>query len=276
VYFFKVADLVSCDASDRRDPVLGSRRLQAWADWFGLGRPVGIGLPGEATGRINVPDPRNLAIGQGELMVSPLQAAQVYGRVATGGRMPPVRLIRELASPSDAARPRLNLSASTTAAILRGLNAVVNEPGGTGYGYANLPDIQVFGKSGTAETNGGDHAWFDGGATVGNPRYVFSVIFEHGGHGGVEAGPVGRDVVRALQAHGYFEEYPPADALPGLPRRLTTPLPTPLLAPRASPAAPRPTPTHPYGLPLGAPVSPSPSPAISPPQTTSLPTGALG
>jgi cell division protein FtsI/penicillin-binding protein 2 len=92
-------------------------------------------------------------------------------------------------------------------AILRdAFTAVVNEPGGTGYGNANLPDILIAGKTGTAQAGKGreDHAWFVGFAPAQDPRIAFAVIVEHGGHGGAAAGPIARDIVRACDAHGYL------------------------------------------------------------------------
>jgi penicillin-binding protein 2 len=237
VYFYHIGELLGRDDSGRIDPALGSQRLQDWARRFGLAQPTGIGLPGEPAGRVDEGEPKNLAIGQGKLMVTPLQAAQVYGLAATGGRMPRLSLIRELAPSPEAARRDLHLNKDYMDKILIALDAVVNEPGGTGYGNANLPDIRIFGKSGTAQAgHGGDHAWFIGGATVENPRYIFAVIWEHGGHGGTAAGPVARDIARALRAHGYFEELP-ADPTAGA-RPPAIPF-TPIRPP-ATPAVPVP------------------------------------
>jgi len=230
VFFYHVAELLSRDEAGRISLAQGSDRLEHWARVMGLGRPAGLALPGEAGGRIvdpaDPPEPRNLVIGQGKLVVTPLQAAQVYGLVATAGRMPRLRLIRELAPPPAEDRRDLGLNGQMMATIMDGLSAVVNEPGGTGYAYASLPDIRIFGKTGTAQAGRGeDHAWFDGGATVENPRYIFSIIYEHGGHGGTAAGPIAREIVRALQAHGYFEEFPPDAAPAG--KRPAPPLPFP-------------------------------------------------
>lgn len=210
VYFYQVGmRLGTQGGTGRTDFDLARRRLIKWAGRFGLGRPTGIGLPGEAAGRIDVRDVRNLAVGQGELLVTPIQAAQIYGLVASGGRMPPLRLVRELAPPPEARRIGLNLDPELMAFVRSAFAAVVNEPGGTGYGRANLPDVRVAGKTGTAEAGSGeDHAWFVGFAPAENPRIAFSVIVEHGGHGGEVAGPIAREIVRACKAHGYLDEEP--------------------------------------------------------------------
>jgi penicillin-binding protein 2 len=207
VFFFHVAELLSRGGGGRLDLKAGAERLQMWAERFGLGRRSGLGLRGEAPGRIDVDDPRNLAVGQGELQVTPLQAAQVYGLVATSGRMPPLRIIRDVPSKGE---PRdLRLNPQLMALLRDAFAAVVNEPGGTGYTYANLPDIAIAGKTGTAQAGRGeDHAWFDGFAPADDPRIAFAVIVEHGGHGGTVAAPIARDIVKACQAHGYLGERP--------------------------------------------------------------------
>jgi penicillin-binding protein 2 len=210
VFFYQVGMLLGRQAGGGRDLALARDRLIQWAERMGFGHPTGIGLPGEASGSVKVGDVRNLAVGQGELLVTPLQVAQIYGLVASDGRMPPLRLVRELAPPADAARPGLNLNPKYMAVIRDAFDAVVNEEGGTGYGRANLPDIRIAGKTGTAQAGrGADHAWFAGFAPAENPRIAFSVIIEHGGHGGETAGPIAREIIKACKTHGYLDDRPP-------------------------------------------------------------------
>ncbi|MCX5654317.1 MAG: penicillin-binding transpeptidase domain-containing protein [Planctomycetota bacterium] len=209
VYFYHAAEALSRNEAGRLDLKAGSVRLQAWAARLGLGRPTGVGLGGEPAGNLSVGDPRNLAVGQGELLVTPLQVAQLYGLVATDGRMPPVRLIRD---GEPAQRPPLGLNPRLMAVLRDGLTAVVNEQGGTGYATAYLPDIRFAGKTGTAQSGRSDpHAWFAGFAPAENPRVAFAVIVEYGGHGGTAAGPVAREIVKACQAHGYLADRPRSD-----------------------------------------------------------------
>jgi len=241
VFFYQVAERLGRTETGKTDLRLARERLQKWANLLGLGRPTGIGLPGEPAGCIDVPDPRNMAVGQGELLVTPLQAAQVYALVATDGRMPPLRLIRER-PPAQAGRPGLQLNPAIMAVIRDAFAAVVNEPGGTGYGTANLPDIRIAGKTGTAQAgSGGDHAWFVGFAPAENPKIAFAVIVEHGGHGGETAGPIAREIVKACQAHGYLDDQPrpPADIgkTPSGNRNNARPAP-----PKPDDSAPRPAP----------------------------------
>jgi len=189
---------------------VGRARLMAWAERLGLGRPVGLGLPGEAGGSVDVADARNLAVGQGEILVTPVQVAQLYGLVATGGRMPRLCLVRELAAAGPRERD-LGLDPRHMAVLRDAFAAVVNEQGGTGYGpgKATLDGVRIAGKTGTAQSGRGpDHAWFAGFAPAERARVAFAVIIEHGGHGGETAGPVARKIVEAARAHGYLDSGP--------------------------------------------------------------------
>ena len=216
VYFYRVAMALARGPGGRFDLDHARDLLAAWAGRLGLGHATGIGLPGEAAGRLDVRDPRNMAVGQGELLVTPIQAAQLYGLVATGGRMPPLRLIREADPPPEAARPGLRLNPNYMAVLREALDAVVNEPGGTGYHTVRSDEVRIAGKTGTAEAGrGDDHAWFVGFAPSDAPRVAFAVIVEHGGHGGEIAGPVARAVVHACKAHGYLDPPAAADTAPG-------------------------------------------------------------
>ena len=97
------------------------------------------------------------------------------------------------------------------ATIRDAFDAVVNEEGGTGYGRANLPDVRIAGKTGTAQAGrGDDHAWFAGFAPARNPKIAFAVIVEHGGRGGEIAGPIAREIVKACKTHGYLDDRPAA------------------------------------------------------------------
>ncbi len=211
VFFYKAAEMMSRRPdSGRFDLSSGRDALALWAERLGLGRPTGLGLPGEAAGNLDVRDPRNLAVGQGELLVTPIQVAQLYALIATDGRMPPLKLIREW--PTDrAARLGARLDPAHMDPVRDAFVAVVNEEGGSGYGRANLPDVVIAGKTGTAQSGGRrePHAWFAGFAPAERPRIAFSVILEHGGHGGAAAGPLAREIVRAAGAHGYLDDAPP-------------------------------------------------------------------
>ena len=212
VYFYRAAQRLS-SLGGRFDLSRGRDLLVAWARRMGLGSETGLALPGEAAGRLRVRDPRNLAVGQGELLVTPIQAAQLYGLIASGGRMPPLRLIREKAPAPGTPRPGLHVNPAHMRTLRDAFDAVVNEPGGTGYRHVRTPEVRIAGKTGTAEAGRGeDHAWFAGFAPADAPRVAFAVIVEHGGHGGEAAGPIARDLVLACKAHGYLD--PPKPSAP--------------------------------------------------------------
>jgi penicillin-binding protein 2 len=220
VYFYKVAMLLS-RRDGRLDLACGADLLTQWARRMGLGEPTGIALPGEADGHLAVRDPRNLAVGQGELLVTPIQAAQLYGMVASDGRMPPLRLVREKAPAPGTPRLGPALDPGHMGVLRDAFASVVNEAGGTGYRNVHSDAVTIAGKTGTAQAGrGDDHAWFAGFAPADAPRIAFAVVVEHGGHGGEAAGPVARDIVLACKAHGYLD--PPRIATEPRPTSSTT------------------------------------------------------
>jgi penicillin-binding protein 2 len=168
------------------------------------------------------------------MRVSPLQVAQLYGLIATGGHMPAVRLIREL-GPAQTGPRDLGLNSRYLGILRDALESVVNEREGTAYKTVYLPNIRIAGKTGTAESGvpNEPHAWFAGYAPAGNPRVAFAVIVEHGGHGSAAAGPIAREIVRKCAAHGYLggaSAGPAPMAKPALPPA----------APSGPPASPKP------------------------------------
>jgi penicillin-binding protein 2 len=187
--------------------------LRRWARSFGFGAPSGIDLPGESGGV--TPEPRyagdaiNLSIGQGELLVTPLQLAVAYAALANGGRIvrphlgaavlsPRGRVLRRLRFP---ARARLRLR--DLASIRDGLFLAAHEPGGTSAGvFADFP-VPVAGKTGTAQApSGSDHSWYASWAPAGRPRVVIVVLIEHGGFGADAAAPAAREIYESFGLHG--------------------------------------------------------------------------
>jgi penicillin-binding protein 2 len=199
---------------------LGVDRIAHYGRLFGLGQRTGLGLAGEKPGL--VPDSRwslearghawfpgetiSLSIGQGPLLVTPLQMARLVAATANGGRLIQPTLVK---GPGDRAAQTLEVPPETLRPIREGLAAVINEAGGTAYGSARLPDVAIAGKSGTAQVVGVSsakdtpferrtHAWFAAYGPVEDPRLVVVVFVEHGGGGSAAAAPI----VRAL-----FETY---------------------------------------------------------------------
>ncbi|MCA9065362.1 MAG: hypothetical protein KDA96_19975, partial [Planctomycetaceae bacterium] len=225
VYFF--------DAAQR----MGILPLAEWSERLEFGQPTGIDLPFEASGTLP-PSPApshsaeagsaaadverqfrsetlGWAIGQSRLTATPLQMARLMALIANGGWLVSPHVVSDEgaartaaeAPPAHAAFQRhqiTGLHQETLAAIQEGLLAAVNTPGGTGYRDVRLPNLQIAGKTGTAETGSSqpDHAWFAGYAPADAPEYVVVVTLEHGGSGSHAAGPIAREVFRGLLLTG--------------------------------------------------------------------------
>ncbi|MHB1037039.1 MAG: peptidoglycan D,D-transpeptidase FtsI family protein [Pirellulales bacterium] len=207
---------------------LGAGPLTDWAGRFGFGRRTGIDLPGEAAGALSTPadperlknrkkpngDAPNLAIGQGRLTATPLQVVVMMAAVANGGRLVTPHVVGRVGSAgrADASfsyappRPISELHPSTLEVIRRGLERGVADPSGTAHGTVHLESVSIAGKTGTAETGGGqaDHAWFAGYVPAQKPKVAVVVALEHAGDGSEAAGPVVKRLVRRMEQLGYF------------------------------------------------------------------------
>jgi penicillin-binding protein A len=200
---------------------LGPQLLFAQARAFGFGRDVNFDVP-FAEGQF--PEPETFvdrapavafsAIGQQDVAANPLQMALVAGAIANGGVQMEPHLLRQIRDPRgvviDEFRPRefgRPMSSSTAATLTELMVGVVEEGTGTA---AQIPGIRVAGKTGTAQTAGGDpHAWFVCFAPAENPQIAVAVVVLNGGNlaseatGGQVAAPVARAVVQAaLQGGG--------------------------------------------------------------------------
>lgn len=209
--------------------LIGSKgeRMQEWASRFGLGAPTGIDLPGEDGGRLPTKawkekwnkdneelmvwfpgDSTNLAIGQGDLLATPLQMAVAYSALANGGTVYEPHVVKRIeSSDKDYVRDikpkklrNLNASADVLAIIGGDLTDVVST--GTGKSaFAGFPlsDIPIAGKTGSAETYGKQaNAWFAAFAPADDPQYVVVVVIEEGGHGVSAAAPVVRKIYDSI------------------------------------------------------------------------------
>ncbi len=194
---------------------LGLPRLEATARALGLGERTGVDLPHEKKGLVPGAawyDQRwgagrwrkglllNLAIGQGELLVTPLQLALLAAEVANGGHAVRPHLVDPDPGGAPLARPvqpGLELSDADWGAVRTAMEKVVSE--GTG-GAARLAGLPVAGKTGTAQNpRGKDHALFLCYAPAARPQVALALVVENGGHGGSAAAP---RAGRAL--HAYF------------------------------------------------------------------------
>lgn len=157
-------------------------------------------------------DAVNFSIGQGDLLVSPLQTAVAYASLANGGTLWQPQVVGATRSADGSSQRKISpkragtvqLSAATRTAITDGLRRVVTEPSGTASSvFAGFPAAYpISGKTGTAEVYGKDTAaWFAsyGPKLPSGKQYVVVVMIEQGGLGGEAAAPAARliwDVLR--------------------------------------------------------------------------------
>jgi len=221
---------------------LGIDRLAEMARRFGYGAELGLDIPGERAGLVPTPEWKLATtgvawqkgetlitgIGQGSVLTTPLQIAVMVARLVSGRAVVP-RLVRDGVLPQggDPVPPAfadLGLGQAARGLVIDGMNAVVNEQGGTAYAARiTEPGLAMGGKSGTSQVrriseyerdhglkkaseipwDDREHALFVAFAPVGAPRYVCAAVVEHGGieaaGGSAVAAPICRDVLREAQ-----------------------------------------------------------------------------
>ncbi len=200
----------------------GIDNLAFYAHQVGYGAKTGIDLPNEASGIVPSPEWQmqnyrqkwylgqtiSVSIGQGQTTVTPLQMARAIGGIAMGGVWHTPHLLMET---TKAEKPHeWALNPDNVKKVVDGMYGVVNEGGGTG-GRARLPDVQVCGKTGTAQVASADYerahkdvkdnAWFVAYAPCYKPEIVVSVLWENSGVQGAYAAPTARDIIKA-----YFDK----------------------------------------------------------------------
>ena len=211
---------------------LGVDRIHYYAhDLFGFGEPVGLHGMEESVGLVpstkwketyfrNPSDKKwypgetlPVAIGQGAVSTTPLQVARGLAAVVNGGKLLKPRVIKKVVATdgrvleensSDPETIRvLDIEPSILNEMRKAMVGVVDDKRGTGH-RAALPKeskIVVGGKTGTAQVasreSGGnieDHAWFAGFGPANDPQIVVVALVENGGHGGVAAAPIARQI----------------------------------------------------------------------------------
>jgi penicillin-binding protein 2 len=183
-------------------------KLSEMARLFGFGAPTGVEGLGEEEGL--VPDAEwkravrgeswfpgdevNLAIGQGDLLITPLQLANAYSTFLAGVLRNPVIIAGKEATP----RGELPLTAEQSAQLKRGLELVTSASGTASAAFALAGYTGFGGKSGTAEDAGEQqHVLFVAYGPASAPRAVAAVVLDDGQSGSIEAGPMARDMVIA-------------------------------------------------------------------------------
>ncbi|OGY48151.1 MAG: penicillin-binding protein 2 [Candidatus Buchananbacteria bacterium RIFCSPHIGHO2_01_FULL_47_11b] len=196
---------------------LGVDRITGYAAQFGLGEKLGIEQPNEAAGFLPskewkeqvkkepwyVGDTYHLAIGQGDILVTPLQVAVYTSVIANGGTVYQPHLGREVVGMSDGSDRKIEpvvlnknfIEPAHIAAIKRALRQTVTI--GSARQLYNLP-ISVAAKTGTAQWSSTrlPHAWITAFAPYEKPEIVVTVLVEEGGEGSTVAQPVAADIIR--------------------------------------------------------------------------------
>jgi peptidoglycan glycosyltransferase len=182
---------------------LGRDRLQEQARRFGFEAPIPFDLPTHASHLWQ--DPNFLwtrlglattGMGQGQILASPIQMALVAAGIANGGQIMRPRLVREVRAADgtvlERAKPEAFQSATSPQVAQMVTDAMVLGVRQSWAKTAALPNVQVAGKTGTAETDADaiPHAWFIAFAPAEKPRIAVAVIEEHAGGGSTYAGPV--------------------------------------------------------------------------------------
>ena len=221
VYFYKLGERLGVD------------KIAYYAKKFGLGMSLGIGLENEKGGLIPSTDWKEkkykkkwlrgetipVSIGQGYVLMTPIQLASMISTVANEGTVFRPQLVKRIMDPEGKTLKEFKPEIVTTTVIKpqsyrlvkEGLFAVVNEPGGTA-GVARLSEVKVAGKTGTSQVvklrdkKGAtpyqfrDHALFIAFAPYEKPEIAVAVVVEHGEHGGSAAAPIAARILRK-----YFE-----------------------------------------------------------------------
>lgn len=225
IYFYQLGQKVGVDL------------MAEYARRFGLGGKTHIQLSNEALGliptsewkqrRFGIPWQKGedlvVAIGQGFVLVTPIQMALFYASIANGGKLVKPRVVQRVEDADgnviktieSEIRKEQIIRPSTLSFLQKALAGVVQEPFGTGRA-ARQEGIKVAGKTGTAQVvrmeededensdeepyEFRDHAWFIAFAPLEEPEILVAVLVEHGGHGGSAAAPIAREVMKE-----YFE-----------------------------------------------------------------------
>lgn len=202
---------------------LGVDRIVEYGKLFGLGTQTGIDLAGESSGflptkkwkeetkgeRWYIGDTYHLAIGQGDILVTPLQVAMFTSVFANSGELYRPHLVKEILSSDDKLIRKVEtepirkdfIDSYNMKVIREGLRQAVT--GGSARILNDLP-VAVAGKTGTAQWSSKKetHAWFTGFAPYDNPEIVITVLIEEGGEGSAVATPIAKEILM-----WYFRDY---------------------------------------------------------------------
>jgi penicillin-binding protein 2 len=237
-YFYELGRRFYVLPPDRGHP------LQSWANRFGLGEQSGVDVGPETKGLMPTPEWRRqaypsskgyteldrtwkpgysiqLAIGQGQLLVTPLQMARVYAMIANGGKLVTPHLADDVELSGQNGRPQrvlrrfgaqppqpTDIDPTALSYVQRGLEEATHSPLGTSYGVFGNFKVDIAGKTGSAEklvslpgypnAQNLTQSWWCGYGPYTSPTIVVCAVIENGGHGGEAAAPAALKV---------FEQY---------------------------------------------------------------------
>jgi penicillin-binding protein 2 len=228
-YFYRAGNSFYELPADRGQP------LQKWARAFGFGRQSTLDLGTDVSGTVPTigwkhrmytkatdknwqidrlwkpGDSITLAIGQGQLLVTPLQMTRLYAAIANGGKLVTPHVLLNVENPNGtivpttppaAPRPVPGLDRAYVKVVQQGLFQATHDPYGTSYGvFGNFP-YPIAGKTGTAQktvhlpgyTGEQDQSWWCGYGPANHPKLVVCAMIENGGEGGAAAAPAAERV----------------------------------------------------------------------------------
>ncbi len=184
---------------------IGPNKLYKYGKMFGLGEKTGISLPGEKSGLLPNPswkrkrlkeiwypgDTANMSIGQGFILVTPLQILNLINIIINDGTMLVPQITK---TDTPKVKRKLNIKKKIFAIIKEGMRLVVKK--GTAKKSA-LKELPYAGKTGTAQNPHGEpHSWFAGFAPYPDPEISFVILIENGGEGSEAAAPIAKEIIK--------------------------------------------------------------------------------
>jgi len=200
-FFYKVGEMV------------GPVNIAKWADMFDLDKPTGVDLPGEKQGLIPTPDWKvktiheawflgntyNMAIGQGDVSVTPIELNSYIQAIAANGKYCPPQFNNQINKSTNSKCRQIDIKQENLDLVKQGMQAACTT-GGTAYTFFDFGvkhDGQTVAcKTGTAEvgTIGVPNAWFTFFSPISKPQIVTTIVYEKAGQGSEVAGPVARQI----------------------------------------------------------------------------------
>jgi len=201
------------------DPIngIGIEGMKKYWETFGLGEKTGVDLPGEASGFLPdaswkektmgepwyIGDTYHAAIGQGDLLVTPIQMLRATAAIANGGTLLQPQLVQKIIDPTGnvvkAFSPRIEqkniVNPDVIKTVQEGMRMTITDGSARSIFPSDYP-VKVAGKTGTAQydNNTKTHSWFEAFAPYDNPEIAVLVLVEGGGEGYSVAAPVAKEI----------------------------------------------------------------------------------